>query len=153
MAAPVRRRTVRGPFLTLLVCAVVVEIAWTIFLGFHLPRHYVALHWDMAWVGIDLMEIALLCATAWTAWRMKVQFIIFASVTGTVFVMDAWFDITTARRGDLAQSAWLAGVTEIPIAIALFWSAWRATRWFITDAHAVLDDAGASGGDHAPSAT
>ena len=152
MARRRRRRTVRGPLLALLVCAVVVEIGWTIFLGVHLPRHYVALHWDLAWVGIDVMEIALLCATAWTAWRMKVQFIIFASVTGTVFVLDAWFDITTARRGDLIQSALLASVTEIPLAIALFWTAWRATRWFIVDAQSPLD-ADSSGGDHASSAT
>ena len=140
MAPQVPQRTIRVPLLVLLTSVAAVEIVWTIFLGFHLPRHYVANHWDLAWVGIDVIEIALLIVTAWSAWRVKPNFIILASVTGTVFILDAWFDITTARRGDLVQSAWLAGVTEIPIAVALFWSAWRATRWFITSVSAPIDD-------------
>jgi len=140
MTEPVHRRTIRGPLLTFLVFAVITEIGWTIILGEHLPRRYVAIHWDLAWVGIDVMEIAMLVATGWSAWRMKTQFIIFASCTGTLFVIDAWFDVTTARRGDLSQSAWLACLTEIPIAIALFWCAWRATRWFTTSLPPLADD-------------
>jgi hypothetical protein len=145
MAEPAHRRAIRGPLLVFLVGAVVIEIVWTIFLGLHLPRHYVAIHWDMAWVGLDVMEIAMLVLTAWAAWRMRAVFIIFASVTGTLFIVDAWFDVTTARRGDLDQSVWLALITEIPIAVALFWSAWRATQWFITDPRAaVVNDITAS---------
>ena len=136
MTPAVSQRTVRVPLLALLTSVAAVEVVWTIFLGFHLPRHYVANHWDMAWVGIDVMEIVLLIVTAWLAWRVKPQFIILASVTGTVLLFDAWFDVTTARRGDVVQSAWLAGVTEIPIAAVLFWSAWRATNWFISNANA-----------------
>ncbi len=122
-----------------MVAAVVVETAWTVFLGWRLPRHYVANHWRLAWVGLDVAEIVMLLATAWAAWRRRVTLMLFATVTGTLLVADAWFDVTTARRGDLLQSVLLAVVVEIPAAGVMFTLARlgirevRAARAYATD--------------------
>ena len=128
MARPIRLRIARGPVLALLVTVSIVEIVWTIYLGLRLPRHYVANHWDLAWVGLDVGEIAMMLLTAWAAWRRRALFILFACVSGTLFLVDAWFDVTTARRGDVWQSGVLAVVWEVPLAIALYWLAQRAAR-------------------------
>jgi len=49
MALPLHLRLPRDPLLTLLASAAVLETGWTIYLGWRLPRHYVANHWDLAW--------------------------------------------------------------------------------------------------------
>jgi len=128
LARPLRVRIARGPVLALLVTVATVEIVWTIYLGLRLPRHYVANHWDLAWVGLDVGEIAMMFLTAWAAWRRRAVFILFACVSATLFLVDAWFDVTTARRGDVWQSGVLAAVWEVPLAMALYWLAARATR-------------------------
>ncbi len=113
----------RPRLLSLLMVAAVLEMAWTVFLGWSLPRHYVANHWRLAWVGLDVAEIVMLLATAWAAWaawRRRATLILFATITGTLLVVDAWFDVTTARHGDLLQSVVLAVVVEIPAAGAMF---------------------------------
>lgn len=110
----------------LLIAAAALEVLWTIYLGLRLPRHYVAHHWDMAWVGLDVGQIAMMLLAAWTAWRRRAMFIIYASVLATLLVMDAWFDVTTAHQGDIGSSGLSAGFLEVPFAIILFWFAGRA---------------------------
>jgi hypothetical protein len=128
MARPIRLRIARGPLLALLLTTASVEIVWTIYLGLRLPRHYVANHWDLAWVGLDVAETAMMFLAAWAAWRRRAVFIIFASVSATFFLVDAWFDITTARRGDLWLSGLVAAAWEVPLALGLLWIAGRAIR-------------------------
>ena len=64
-------RTSRDRLVVLLVVSALVEAVWTVYLGWRLPRHYVAHHWFLAWVGLDVAEIATLLATAWAAWRRR----------------------------------------------------------------------------------
>ena len=59
-----RRRVVAVAFLLCLALA-----AWTLRLGASLPRRYLVGHWDVAWVGFDLMLCACIAATAVTTWR------------------------------------------------------------------------------------
>ena len=108
-----------------LIVAAGLEVLWTVYLGLRLPPRYVANHWDLAWVGFDIGQIVLMLLTAWTAWRRRATFIIFASMLATLFIMDAWFDVTTARRGDAGFSKLSAGLLEIPFAILLLWAAGR----------------------------
>jgi hypothetical protein len=121
-------RSTRERLLILLTATAIAELLWAIYLGWTLPRHYVANHWEVAWVGLDVAEIGMLIATAWAAWRQRAVVILFAIVSATLLLVDAWFDVTTARRGDLLQSALLAVVAEIPLAALLLWIAWRASR-------------------------
>jgi hypothetical protein len=128
VAGPRVLRSTRERLLIFLTCAAVAEVLWAIYLGWTLPRHYVANHWVLAWVGLDVAEIAMLLATAWAAWRQRAVLILFAIVLATLLLVDAWFDVTTARRGDFLTSALLAVFAEVPLSALLFWTAWRAAR-------------------------
>ncbi len=125
MRAP---RDLRGRVILALAIGAVAEVAWTIVLGLRLPTRYEAHRWTLAWVGLDVIEISMLLATAYFAWRRRPGLLaLAASATGALYVIDAWFDVTTASPGDLASSAALL-VVELPIAFALWWTAVRALR-------------------------
>ena len=119
-----RRR--RGILLTWLVAASLALIIWTIYLGWQLPKVYISDDWRLAWVGLDVFEIALLVLTTWAAYQRRIVLIFFAAAAATMFVIDAWFDVTTARSGDFSQSLLAAFVVELPAAFVLSWVAIRA---------------------------
>jgi hypothetical protein len=110
--------------LTTLTVGALAETAWTAYLGLRLPRHYTAEHWDLAWVGLDTAQVLMLLLAAWAAWRRRAVLIVFACAAGTLLLVDAWFDVTTARYSDFEQSA-ISLAIEIPSAIVLFWIAYR----------------------------
>ena len=110
-----------------LAIAALLEIVWTILLASRLPHHYTVEHWDVAWVGLDVSQTLMLLGAAWAAWRRRALLILFASSAATLLLVDAWFDVTTARYRDLAQSV-LGLLVEIPAALVLFWITWRAIR-------------------------
>ena len=104
-------------------------IPWIVLLGLTLPRRYVADHWAVAWVGFDVALLCLLVLTAWAAWRRREIVIVAALVTGTMLVVDAWFDIVTdSSTGDLVISALTAVFGELPLAALLFAGALRLLR-------------------------
>ena len=121
-------KVVRWSLLRLLTLGALGETLWTVYVGRELPRHYVANHWDVAWIGLDAAEVAFLAASAWAAWRRSTLLIFFASVSGTLLLVDAWFDVTTARHGDVLQGILLGAVVEVPSAAVLIWVALRALR-------------------------
>jgi hypothetical protein len=105
----------------MLTIASAVLIPWIVLLALTLPRHYVAGHWRLTWVGFDTILLAALAATAWLAWRRRQAVVITAFMTGTLLVCDAWFDITTASgRADLITAVASAVVVELPLATLLF---------------------------------
>ena len=128
MAIPLHLRLPRNPLLTVLATAALVETAWTIYIAWRLPRHYVANHWDLAWVGLDIAQVIMLLLAAWAAWRGRALLILFATAAGTLLLVDAWFDVTTARNGGFAQSGLFALLIEVPAAVALFLITWRTIK-------------------------
>ncbi len=122
-------RVIQWSLLRLLTLGALAETIWTIYVGFELPRHYVANHWDIAWVGLDVAQVLMLSASAWAAWRRNTLLVIFATASAMLLMVDAWFDVTTARRGDLAQGIVLAVLVEVPSAIILLWVAYRGLRY------------------------
>ena len=131
----------RVPLLTdslrkILTIAALLEILWTAYLGLRLPRRYVAHHWDLAWVGIDVAQVAMLLLAAWALWKHRAILTFFATAAATLLVVDAWFDVTTAQRGDFFQSSLSALLVEIPSAIVLYWVALRTINHIDIDPHA-----------------
>lgn len=107
----------------LLVCTVVL-IPWTALLFATLPRHYVANHWDFAWGGFDIGLGLALASTAVLVARRSPFAEITATITGTLLVCDAWFDILTSRgTSDIAQATTSALLIELPLAALCFWMA------------------------------
>lgn len=126
MVARIVPRTRRDRLLATLLIGASLEILWAVYLGWKLPRHYVADHWALAWVGLDVAEISMLVGAAWSAWRHRAMLIVFSIAAATLFLLDAWFDVTTANHGDELQSVVLAVCVEVPSALLLLWVARRA---------------------------
>ncbi|HEY1645543.1 MAG TPA: hypothetical protein VGF75_04135 [Candidatus Saccharimonadales bacterium] len=106
-------------------------IPWTILLSLTLPVHYVSQHWDIAWVGFDSLETVLFALTALLAFKRSIWTAMTSTMLGTTLLIDAWFDVTTARpiRGD-GQTAWFeALVFEIPLSILSFALAYRVFKY------------------------
>jgi hypothetical protein len=106
---------------------IVVETVWVVILGWRLPRHYNAAHWNLAWVGLDLLQVLMLIGVVVAAHRTHHTFALFASSAGALVFADAWFDTTTAHRGGTIVSA-LTACLEVPFAVFLWWSAYRAVK-------------------------
>ena len=131
MAHRLALRTTRERLLGAFVVGVFLEIVWTIYLGWRLPRHYVAHHWDLTWVGMDVAEILLLLGSAWAAWRRRAVLIVFAVALATLLLLDGWFDVTTAGHANFLESVLVSIFLEVPSALALLWIARRTARRLI----------------------
>ena len=105
-------------------CALLVP--WIITLAARLPRHYVAGHWAVVWIGYDAALLAALGWAAWSLWRRQPIAIAATIVAATLLLCDAWFDVTTSAPGsDLAVSLSTALLVEIPLAASLIVVSYR----------------------------
>lgn len=96
----------------------IITILWAMYLAIELPQDHLSNHWDLAWVGFDVGLGLALAATAWMAVKRSKLLIMAATITATILLVDAWFDIATARGGSqLYQSIALAVLGEIPLSI------------------------------------
>ena len=101
-------------------------IPWTIYLGYSLPKRNLAHHWDIAWVGLDIFLIAALFGNAIFAIRKSKFLVISLIVTSTLLVLDAWFDVASARTGrPLVIAISEALIFELPLALISFSVAWN----------------------------
>lgn len=107
----------------------VVLAAWIGVLAMTLPRHYTEGHWRGAWVGFDFALLVAFASTAWAAWRERQVLIICLTVTGTLLLCDAWFDIILdLGTRDIWTSVFSAVVAEVPLAFMVFTAARRLVR-------------------------
>jgi hypothetical protein len=94
--------------------------AWVFELGAVLQGQAQVRNWSSTWVGLDLMEITGLVATAIMLHRRSVYLSPVAAVTATLFGLDAWFDVLTASAGAAwYQSLAAALFGEIPMTVLL----------------------------------
>jgi len=112
--------------LVLAVTAVLL-VPWTAWLAVRLPSRHVSPHWDIAWVGFDMILTVAIAATGIGLWR-RARFAPFtATIAATLLLTDAWFDIFTSRSGDeLDWAITVAAFGELPLAVLCFW---LVRRW------------------------
>ncbi len=116
----------------------IVLIPWAIAIGLLLPSRQVADHWDAAWTGFDIILAASLLATAYVTLKRRDLVQVFAPISGTLLLCDAWFDVLTASTGtDLEIAILLAVFGEVPLAIICFLLA-AGTTGSLTRANARL---------------
>ena len=108
---------------------VAVLVPWTGYLFGTLPPHYHASHWRIAWSGFDVGLTIALASTAVLIARRSPFAEVTATVTGTLLVCDAWFDVLTSRgTSDIVQASVEAAVVELPLAAVCFWIARNMAR-------------------------
>ena len=89
-------------------------IPWTLWLTYSLPSRHLARHYDLAWVGFDIALAGMIALTAAAAMQGRRALVPLASVTGTMLLCDAWFDVVTSW--DL-EALLLAVLAELPLAL------------------------------------
>jgi hypothetical protein len=100
-------------------------VPWIGYLAVSLPAT-TRVHDSTAWIGFDIMLMIMLAVTAFLAWRGITRVALAATATGTMLVVDAWFDVFTSRRGaDLIQALVLS-VVELSLATVCLWIALHA---------------------------
>lgn len=144
MSAGDRRRR---RLVVLLTAASVGLIPWIVLLVITLPRHYIAGHWRLTWVGFDIILLSFLALTAWLAWRRRQAVVVTAFITATLLTCDAWFDITTASgRSDVVLAVASAALLELPLAALLFTVAAHLLHFTVRRAQAAQGVTGAPPG-------
>ena len=120
-------RVVRFWLVLVLGGVAVALLPWSAYLSATLPGKHVAHHWDVAWTGLDVFEAVALVATLIALVRRSVLLEMFAAVAGTLLLVDAWFDLTTAHPGrELSWAFTFALVGELPLAVLCFWMSYEA---------------------------
>lgn len=107
-----------GPLFTLFA---VLMVPWTVYIGASLPARQLSPHYDVAWAGFDVILLAALAATGYTALRRSRYLSIAATATAVLLIVDAWFDLMTTPSGQIAQSIVLAALVELPLAAVCVW--------------------------------
>lgn len=100
-------------------------LPWCVVLAITLPGTAHAQHWALAWVGLDGAEALAALVTAALLSRAATRVAALpAAATGTLLLIDAWFDICTSAPG-AAQAMSLAEAVfvEVPLAVAAWWLA------------------------------
>lgn len=98
-------------------------IPWTVYLAMTLPKQANTHHYRLAWVGFDTMLVVVLLATAFVAWRGNRLVGLLATITATLLVVDAWFDVTTSNHADRPGAILSAVLVELPLAAVCGWIA------------------------------
>jgi hypothetical protein len=103
---------------------------WTLYLTYSLPSRHVTRHYDLAWVGFDIVLLLAFAATGWSALRPTKWLVPAAAVTGTMLLCDAWFDIVTSSGGSEQVEAILeACFAELPLAALCGYIVWDAEQF------------------------
>jgi hypothetical protein len=125
----VRLRRSRRWLLLVLGGVAVGLLPWIGYLSATLPSKHLAHHWQVAWIGLDVAEVAALVATLFALLRNSPAVTVLASIAGTLLVCDAWFDVLTAQPGsDLAWALAFALLAELPLAALCFWIAFEVAE-------------------------
>ncbi len=111
----------------LLVGCAVVLVGWIGVLSATLGSAETVRHWSLTWVGLDVLEVAGLVATAVLVRRRSPLVASVGAATAALFAVDAWFDVATAATGWPSLLAiLLALVFELPLAVLCAWLSWYA---------------------------
>jgi hypothetical protein len=140
MAVPAVLKRLRGARIWLVFVLGAIALAlvpWTAYLSATLPGEHVAHHWDVAWAGFDVFEVAALTATMVALVRRSPRLPVFAAIAGTALLTDAWFDLLTATPGrDRGWALVEALLGELPLAALCYWLAYDSTDAIVSAAAA-----------------
>jgi len=135
-----------GPW-TLRQCVIVVFgaigvalLPWTLWLSVSLSPHHETDHWDIAWSGFDTGLALAFVLTALAAWRRSPWVTAGAAATGTMLLVDAWFDLVLESHSELVWAVLFAVCAELPLAVLCFWIAYRTERFLAQIVDAARSD-------------
>jgi hypothetical protein len=109
--------------ITISLAATMAFVGWIAVLALTLPARYLGNHWNVAWVGFDVMLLISLVATGWAMAGRRPWAGAALMVSAAVLVCDAWFDVTTASGATTTLISIGLSAVELPAAAGLAWAA------------------------------
>lgn len=94
-------------------------LGWIIYLSVGITSIVTTRHYNVAWLGFDVLEWSMVAVAAMAAWRHHRSTTIFTGICAVMFAVDAWFDVWTSPRGSVLEAALLAVCLELPL-VAVF---------------------------------
>ena len=88
----------RGRLASALLVLALFLVPWAFWLSRTLPATHEARHWDLAWAGFDAVLALGLASMALSVIRHSPWLSAAASASGTLLVVDAWFDVLAAAE-------------------------------------------------------
>jgi hypothetical protein len=112
--------------------AAVVLIPWIVVLFTASPEQgLVTKHGRLVWGGFDCFLVLGFAVTAYRIAKRSPRGVVTATATGTMLMVDAWFDVLTAHRTlDQLTAVLMAVFAEIPCALICFYVAHRIVGLF-----------------------
>jgi hypothetical protein len=115
----------------------IVLVPWIGYLAATLPA--AALSYErLPWVGFDIGLMLGLATTSILAWRGSPRVVFAATVTATMLVIDAWFDVTTSVRSLDVVEALATSAIELTLAAVCVWIAHHAELVLRTNVRRLL---------------
>jgi hypothetical protein len=106
----------------LLVALGLLTLPWIAAIAAFLPSTSQDAHYDVSWAGFDVLLCALLLRTGWTALKGREQSELTAAMTGTLLLVDAWFDTLSASHTlEFVTALAMAVFVELPLAGLCLW--------------------------------
>lgn len=100
------------------LCVAAGFLGWIAYLSADIQAKVTTHHYDIAWLGFDGLEWAMVALAAVAAWRHHRSTTIFTGICAVMFAVDAWFDVWTSPRGSVVGAALLAVCLELPLVAA-----------------------------------
>jgi hypothetical protein len=100
-------------------CVAVGFLGWIIYLSTGMTSIVTTHHYDIAWLGFDVLEWSMVAVVAVAAWRHHWSTTIFTGICAVMFFVDGWFDVWTSPRGAVLGATLLAVCLEAPL-VAIF---------------------------------
>jgi hypothetical protein len=108
----------------------VVLIPWIV-LMFTVPQIVnVTRRWELVWGGFDCFLVLGFAVTGFRLITRSPRGAVTAAMTGTMLLIDAWFDVLTTHRGGQVVSVLMAVFAEIPCALICFYVSRRIVGLF-----------------------
>jgi len=101
------------------LCVAVGFLGWIIYLSTSITSDVTTQHYDIAWLGFDVLEWSMVALAAVTSWRHHRSTPIFTGICAVMFAVDGWFDVWTSPSGGVLTAALLAVCLEAPL-VAVF---------------------------------
>lgn len=101
------------------LCVALGFLGWIIYLATDITSIVTTQHYDVAWLGFDILEWSMVVGAAVAAWRHHWSTTLFTAICAVMFAVDGWFDVWTSPGGGVLGAALLAVCLELPL-VAIF---------------------------------
>ena len=110
-------------------------VPWIVNLRYSLPRQQTLAHWNITWVGIDVIMLSLLVLVVYLALKRSGWLSLALAALATLNLVDGWFDVLTSTGShDTTNAIVLVVLVEIPWAILSIVAAVATQRQLIAAA-------------------